>query len=653
MTTLNQNKLKKKKKERMIFFACMSSVLLLLLPWFSYILHQFFSLTASGNYDLSGIDYNYISAVRILIQEKRVRSVALGVLLLYGALYFYLTLSIKQTISKVDEVQITDDIKIPVAAGNGQYGSERFLTEPEKKKKYKAYEMEKGRELEPPEEKPGIPIDFEETNKKQTYRYMLGDMHSVILAITGGGKTRRVMMQLIALQALYGLSIVCSDVKGELFYFTAPFVRKQGYDVLDFDLRNPNAGVRYNFLQPILNALRKGDEAKAIDYTWDLVSVLVGEPKGDPIWTNGESASIASSILAVAMEAPEECRNMTNVYYFIAYMCKPGEYGQLPLESYLKVLPYDHPCRAVFAMAELSPHKTRSSFFAMALGTLRLFTNPNIASMTCCSDFDLKDISRKKTALYMIIPDEKKTYYPIVSLLITQAYIFQVELANENGLRLPVDTDYNLDEVGNFPTIPILPEMITAGRSRGVRVNLVIQDYQQMESKYKDAEKTILGNCEIEVVLKVNEINTQKRISEKFDNYTVEVGSASASVSDGLHNNASYGTSSSLTGRRLLTAAEVGRIKPPYVLVKKTGEYAAVNILPDISKTVFNDVYGMGDEEFNRQLIRQREAERVKRTPEKVPLWGIWESYSQEETDETQEPENVKENQRKRISFLD
>ena len=382
------------------------------------------------------------------------------------------------------------------------------------------------------------------------------------------------------------------------------------------------------------------------------MSVLVGEPKGDPLWTNGESAAIAASILAVSMEAPEACRNLTNVYYFIAYMCKPGEYGKLPIEKYLETLQFDHPSRTVFAMAEIAPHKTRASFFTTALGTLRLFTNPNIASMTCCSDFDLKDISRKKTALYMIIPDEKKTYYPIVSLLVTQAYVLQVELANENGLRLPIDTDYNLDEVGNFPRIPVLPEMITAGRSRGVRVNMVLQEYQQLESKYKDDVETIKSNCEIEVVLMVKAEKTKKEISERYGSYTVEVGSASASVAEGFKGRANYSNSSSLTGRPLLYPSDVEKIKPPHALVMKTGEHGAVNILPDISETVFNDVYGMGDEEHNRQLIIQREAAREKRSTTKVPLWGIWEMYEQSD-EESEEPTPTTKSEKKRISFLD
>ena len=68
---------------------------------------------------------------------------------------------------------------------------------------------------------------------------------------------------------------------------------------------------------------------------------------------------------------------------------------------------------------------------------------------------------------------------------------------------LPVPVNYDLDELGNFPTIPVLGAMYSAGRSRGIRVNGVIQDYQQLESKYKDSWRNIKSNAESEAVFEI------------------------------------------------------------------------------------------------------------------------------------------------------
>ena len=85
-------------------------------------------------------------------------------------------------------------------------------------------------------------------------------------------------------------------------------------------IRDRKKSIHYNFLQPIINALKEGDRAQAIDYAWDLVSVLVGEQKGEPLWYNGETATLAAAILAVCIEGTTEefraqTQELTDIYY--------------------------------------------------------------------------------------------------------------------------------------------------------------------------------------------------------------------------------------------------------------------------------------------------------------------------------------------------
>ena len=337
---------------------------------------------------------------------------------------------------------------------------------------------------------------------------------------------------------------------------------------------------------------------------------------------------------------------MPNVYYFIAYMCKTDQYGQMALNSYLDGLDDAHPAKGVFAMAQIAATKTRSSFFTSALGTLRLFTNPNIAAMTSASDFDLKNIGRNKTILYMIVPDDKKTLYPLISIMVTQLYSQQIELANEYGQRLPVDTDYDLNELGNFPTIPCLGNILSAGRSRGIRVNAVIQDIQQMEKNYKEDFKNIKTNCQVKLYLKSDDPDTLKMVSDALGNYTVKSVGASSSVND-RGNGDNYSNSSNLGGRKLLEPAEVGRVNSPYAICLMTGKYGAVNKLPDISETYINKAFGMGDRKHNIELIRSVENLReVRELPKTIPLWGIWNTLQREPGD------GVIPEKKKRVSFL-
>lgn len=649
MATLSHEKLRQRKKRRLKWCMIFTLMEVAVAPELVSITHQLLVNFQKGKI-FENVDYSYLHALRFLITDERAVIFFIFYQILWCVFLVYISMSVEPTISEVDTVEVTDSIRIPVPAGNGQYGEERFLREEEKEEIFGKFEFTGKEAL---QGNGGLVVQMQKDGKKERILYVADGKHSLTVGATGAGKSRRVILETMWLQMMSGLSIAVSDVKGELYYYTSPFAEKKDYKLYTFDLRDPRKGMRYNYMQPILRVLDEGDVSKAIDYTWDLVSVLVGQQKGEPIWYNGECASIAATILIMAIDAPREYANLTNAYYFLAYMCKTDQYGEMPINQYLTNLRDDHPAKGVFALAQIAPFRTRSSFFTSALGTLRLFTNPYVAAMTAESDFDLRDISREKSILYMMIPDEKKTLYPLVSLMITQLYTQQIELANENGLRVPVDTDYDLDEVGNFPYIPILPDLLSAGRSRGLRANLIIQDTQQLQSKYKEEYKNIMANCQVKCLLKTDDEETLKQFSALLGKYTVEVSSASTSASEGkmyTRNNLSVSSSASLAGRSLLEPAELKRINAPYAVLSVTGEYPCVNYLPDLSAYRLNDIYGLGDEEYNREIIMERESKRRIRDSTEIKLWGIWKRYQQQ--DSTKEEQKEEKTTNERVSFL-
>lgn len=630
MATLNKTTLQETKKKQWQAIFVATIIELLISPFIAYVIHQYTDwIFHISKYDGLKLDYSYLNAWIFLVKNTGVKLWYLILQVSYAAYMIWLIIRPRAEIMNIKEIQVTDKILIPVAVGNGQYGNARFLTEKEKDLLFSMF-IFTGKEV--PNGNGGLVIEMKKDSKgRELIRYIQGEGHALILGSTGAGKTRRILLQTVWLQLISGLCAVISDVKGEIYAYTHKFAESLGHRTIAVDFRNPKKSAHYNYLQPILDALTAKDKAQAIDYTWDLVSVLVGEQKGEPLWYNGETATIAAAILAVSMEAEEQYRNLTNVYYFLAYMCQPHPVTlKTPLSLYLATLPDGHPAKSVFAMAQVAHDRTKSSFFTSAMGTLKLFTNPNVAEMTSKSDFRLSDIGKEKIALYMLIPDEKKTLYPLASILINQIYIAQVETASKNGLRLPINTDYDLDEVGNFPYIPILGGLASAGRSRGCRANLVIQDYQQLETKYKDEFRTIKTCCDIKIVLKADDNQTLKDFSDSLGDYTVEVPSSSTSTSTSAKSNdVNLSNSSSMTGRKLLFPSEIGQINKPYALSKNIGEFPAITELPDLSQYRINKIWGLGDEDHNTRVLMQRELEREERIVEDIPLWGIWNTYKE------------------------
>ncbi len=114
--------------------------------------------------------------------------------------------------------------------------------------------------------------------------------------------------------------------------------------------------------------------------------------------------------------------------------------------------------------------------------------------MTSNSDFNPEELGSKKIALFIILPDEKTTYYSLASLLVSQIYEQLVKIADERGGRLKRRVNFLLDEFGNFSKIPDFANKLTVGGGRGIRFNLFLQSFAQLEEKYgKEVSRTIRG----------------------------------------------------------------------------------------------------------------------------------------------------------------
>ena len=527
--------------------------------------------------------------------------------------------------------KITDKVSTPATAGQKQHGSAEWMKSKDFDKFFDSYLLKKDDLVKSSfPDKGGTIIGMNKKGKlKEKLYYIGGDVHTLCIGSTRSGKSRNVVLPSIGYMGLSGESMIVSDPKGELHQYAYPFLESLGYEVIALDFKNPLKSSRYNFLQHVIDAINEENIPKAIDYAWDITSSLVGKAKGERIWNDGEAAVIASSILCVVYDNKDspEYQNLTNVYYFIANMCQLSE-KSMPLNRYMKTLDDTHPAKALLGISDVAPSRTRGSFFTSALTTLRLFTNPYIYSMTCASDFRPEDTGITKRAIFIILPDEKETYYSLASLFVSQHYELLVNVADSRGGRLERRVNFILDEFGNFTEIPSFANKLTVGAGREIRFNLFVQSLTQIEEKYgRENASTIKGNCAIWIYLCADDIHTLDEISKRLGNYTI--ASHSKSSSYGKHSSGSSSKSINLTGRALLTPDEVRMIDRPYSLITSRNNPAIFNA-PDLSVYMFNELFGLGNEEHNIRIRAKRESDRPEISKDQcdIKLWGIWNRFN-------------------------
>ncbi|HPT76975.1 MAG TPA: type IV secretory system conjugative DNA transfer family protein [Defluviitaleaceae bacterium] len=607
--------MKKPTKARLISISLIVLLDIILLPW---ILKFPSLLKDSGNINVAyqqWLKCGIAGAYKSFLSDKKFLMLFLVMQLPVITFIIYVAWNVDKFKKKN---RVKDGIGGPEPAGDGQHGTSRWQNEKEMDKTatvwYTNTDLKAG----------GIIYGMKKINSdKEKIWINTDDVHTLIIGATRSGKSRKIILPSIWEIAKSGESMILGDPKGELYISSKEYLEKMGYKVIVLNFREPAKGNQWNMLEMVNRAVDEGDVPKATEMAWDIANAISHQKpstSSEPIWENGEESTIAALILLTVLNSEFRFqKHMTTAYYLLAEYGQPLDDESVPLMDYIRNLPVRHPAKSAFATASIAPYKTRASFFTQALADLRLFSDPNISDMTSFQDHEFESIGIDKTAVFLIIPDEKSTRNVLATLYINQVYQALVELANKRGGRIPRRVNFILDEFGNLPPIPDFDKKITVAGGRGMRFTIAVQDVAQLKKLYDKNSQTITGNCHNWIYIKTADVETAKLISEKTGKYTVETDNTSSSVQSKGHSR-SYGVS--LTGRSLLLPDEVLRWDNNNSLVMPISYFPARYPLPDLSEYKANKEFGFRDDrEYNRQLIEERWNNVITREIQEVTIW--------------------------------
>ena len=345
-----------------------------------------------------------------------------------------------------------------------------------------------------------------------------GEYHSLVIGATGSGKTQTVIFPTVNVLAKKRESMIITDPKGEIYEKTSNMLREKGYNVLILNFRDPQQGNAWNPLSLPYRIYKSGNQDKAIELLDDLAANILYEEKSgnaDPFWEKTSADYFSGLALGMFEDTTEDKVNLNT----ISLMTTVGEEkfgGGTYIKSYFET---KDPSSAAYTNASgtiMAPNETKGSIISVFKQKIKLFASrENLSEMLSYSDFDLKTIGEKPTALFIVIQDEKKTYHSLVTILLKQCYETLISVAQENGGKLPVRTNFLLDEFANMPPLKDITTMITAARSRQVRFTMIIQNFAQLDQVYgKENAETIKGNCGNIIYLITTELKALEEISK-------------------------------------------------------------------------------------------------------------------------------------------
>ena len=345
-----------------------------------------------------------------------------------------------------------------------------------------------------------------------------GEAHNIVIGTTGSGKTWCVVNPMVKALARKGESMIITDPKAEIYRENIGLLKEKGYNVIVLNFREPQRGNMWNPLALPYSLYKSGNTDKAMELLDDVaLNILYEGNSSDPFWEKTSADYFVGLALGLFEDGKEEEININS----ISVMTSVGDERFGGNSTYIKeYFNMKDPAGASYTAASgtvFAPNETKGGIISTFKQKIRLFASrENLSEMLSRSDFDINSIGKQKTAVFMVIQDEKKTYHALATIFVKQCYeaLIDVAMHSPKG-ELPVRTNFILDEFANMPPLKDITTMVTAARSRHIRLTMMIQNFAQLDQVYgKEDAQTIRSNCTNLVYLITTELSALEEISK-------------------------------------------------------------------------------------------------------------------------------------------
>lgn len=364
-------------------------------------------------------------------------------------------------------------------------------------------------------EQSGIPLFCSDTSAYVD----TSDSHSLIIGSSGSKKTRLFILPSIYSLAKASESMVITDPKAELYERTSGYLKKKGYKVFCINFRDESVNNAWNPLEAPLKFFKQGKFDLSVGLLNDFAAISIPKDTrngGDPFWDDSARSAFMGLLLILFLLAEDESEvNIRSILRLRATIFKNDKHANYTLSKIIELAGVDSLVTAYLSGLHIAPEKTFGSILStLDTHLMKFIIRPSLTDMMCHNDIRFEDVGKEKTAIYLVMPDEKETYHGLISVFIQQCYeslIFEAQKCIKKAL--PIRVNFLLDEFSSLPQMKELPSMIAASRSRNIRFNIVVQSEKQLETRYAEEADTIKGNCNNWIYLYSREFPTLVEIS--------------------------------------------------------------------------------------------------------------------------------------------
>ncbi len=207
---------------------------------------------------------------------------------------------------------------------------------------------------------------------------------------------------------------------------------------------------------------------------------------------------------------------------------------------------------------------TRSSILSSFNAPLLIWANPVVDAATSASDFDIRDIRRKRISVYIgVNPNKLSEASRLINLFFSQLINLNLDKLPEDDLSIKYQTLLLLDEMTAMGTIKVLDKANSYIAGYWLRLLVIIQNSAQLECDPprgygKEGARTLIGNHAAKTIFATKDTKDADDISKMLGFQTVQNKSVSRQKGSGKVGQRSE--SESAHRRELLLPQEIREI---------------------------------------------------------------------------------------------
>jgi type IV secretion system protein VirD4 len=349
-----------------------------------------------------------------------------------------------------------------------------------------------------------------------------GGEHTVLHARSGAGKSVGFS---IPNSLLWPGSLVCLDIKRELFRFTAGWRRSQGSSVFLFDpAAEDGRSHRWNpFWQVRRDHPERFDQIARMAF--QLFPEVSGQGNGNTDFWNGAAREAFCAVANLIAETPSEPLTMANVLRIFLRGDADKWMERLIKARRGTMQPYSRAVVDGVAGYVSADNKLGGSICKTITTRLQIWSNPRVAAATDTSDFDLRDIRRKKIAIYVgVSPGDIQRNAPLLRLFFDSLINVNTSKTPEQDSTLKVPVLLLLDEFAQLGRMDRIAHALQYVRGYGIRMALVVQNRAQIMDVYGSyAASDVFDNVGCEMVYGTGDEKLAEQLEKRMGDATVNV----------------------------------------------------------------------------------------------------------------------------------